>query len=391
MSRAIRILELRSVRGTGGGPEKTILLGAARSDAARFAVTVCYLRDERDDVFGIDVAAGKLPIDYVEVREKHSFDPGIWGQLRRVVRERQIDIVHAHDYKANLLAWLLARVEPVTPMSTVHGYTGNTARERWLYYPADKRVLSWLPALVAVSSEIRNELIHHGAKPDRVVTILNGIDHCRFRREPERSAEIRRQLGLAPDEVVIASVGRLEPQKRFDLLIDAFAELRRDRPQLTLLIVGDGTLHQPLQDQIARLGLEGACRLLGHRTDIGDLHHAMDLFIQSSDYEGTPNAVLEAMALETPVVATNVGGTAELTRHGIDGLIVPPGSAPVLADAIRTALDDAEGSRSRADSARRRVETVLSFDARMDTLESIYTNLFERRQPARSAHVVARP
>src|SRR5450759_4513640 len=108
MARPIRVLELRSVRGTGGGPEKTILLGAARADRSRFAVPVCYIRDLRDDVFEIDRRARASAVDYVEISERHSFDPAIWGALRRLVHERQIDIVHAHDYKTDLLAWALA-------------------------------------------------------------------------------------------------------------------------------------------------------------------------------------------------------------------------------------------------------------------------------------------
>src|SRR5262245_54089408 len=106
MTRPIRILELRSVRGTGGGPEKTILLGAARSDPAQFAVTVCYIRDRRDAVFAIDHKAGQLEVDYVEIHERNSFDPSIWPALKRLVREKRIDIVHAHEYKTDLLAWL---------------------------------------------------------------------------------------------------------------------------------------------------------------------------------------------------------------------------------------------------------------------------------------------
>lgn len=386
MSRPIRVLELRSVRGTGGGPEKTILMGAARANPERFAVTVCYIRDARDEVFGIDAKAGALPIDYVEVRERHSLDPSVWGQLRRIVRDRQIDIVHAHEYKTDLLAWLLARVDRVTPLATVHGWTGHSPRERRVYYPADKRLLSWFPRLVAVSNEIRDELVGHGARPERVTTILNGIDHRRFGRDAARVEGVRRQLGLAPDDVVIGSVGRLEPQKRFDLLIDAFAALRREHPRLVLLIAGDGSLRQELAAQVARLGLGESCRLLGHCADVVEVHHAMDLFVQSSDYEGTPNAVLEAMALETPVVATNVGGTAELVREGLDGIIVQPGSAKSLVQALRAALMDGHQARTeRVAQARRRVETVLSFDARMDALESIYVELFQRRQ-ARHPH-----
>src|SRR5689334_15938071 len=106
MRKPIRVLELRSVRGTGGGPEKTILLGAARTDPDRFAVTVCYIRDRRDEVFGIgertDVRGQGL--DYLEITERHSLDPAIWPALRRLVRDRRIDIVHAHEYKTDLLA-----------------------------------------------------------------------------------------------------------------------------------------------------------------------------------------------------------------------------------------------------------------------------------------------
>lgn len=378
--RPIRILELRSVRGTGGGPEKTILTGAALSDPSQFAVTVCYIRDARDEVFGIDQLAGRLPIDYVEVREKHSLDLGALRQLRQLVRERGIDIVHAHEYKTDLFAWLLARTEPVAPLATAHGWTGNSTRERVFYYPADKRLLARFPDVVAVSSEIRDELVRHGARPDRVVTLLNGIDPARFRRDSGRAPSIRRALGLADEAVVIGTVGRLERQKRFDLLIEAFAALRAERPEVQLLIVGDGSLRSALQEQIDRLGLAGSCRLLGHRTDIVELHHAMDLFVQSSDYEGTPNAVLEAMALETPIVATDVGGTRELARDGVDAIIIPPGSAELLLDAMRTTLVGREALRARVASARRRVEQTLSFDARQSTLNDLYARIADRRQ-----------
>src|SRR5690349_9916704 len=115
-----RVLELRSVRGTGGGPEKTILAGASRADK-RFAVTVCYLRDVRDRVFGIDERARQMPIDYVEIRERHSFDPTIGPALVRLVRDRGVDIVHAHDYKTGALALVLAQVTGIVPLATAHG------------------------------------------------------------------------------------------------------------------------------------------------------------------------------------------------------------------------------------------------------------------------------
>jgi glycosyltransferase involved in cell wall biosynthesis len=391
MTDPIRVLELRSVYGTGGGPEKTILLGAARTDPSQFAVTVCYLRDARDTAFGIDLKAADLPIDYLEVIERHSFHPSIWFELRRLVRQRRIDILHAHDYKTDLLAYWLARVGSVEVMSTVHGWTGHSRREHWLYYPGDKQILKLFPKLIAVSHDIRNELVRHGARPERIAVIPNGIDHLAFRRNRLQERTVREALGIPAQAVVIGAVGRLEKQKRFDLLLEAIAELRQVHPHLLLMVIGDGSLRKTLADDAARLGLANSCRFLGHRTDIADLHHAFDVFVQASSYEGTPNAVLEAMALETPIVATDVGGTRELVRHQIDGLLIQPNSPNELAQAIATVLADPTSAAARARAARSRVESDLSFAARMASVEAIYQDLGRtRREATRAATVPAR-
>jgi glycosyltransferase involved in cell wall biosynthesis len=383
MSTPVRVLELRSVRGTGGGPEKTILLGAAHADPARWQVTVCYIRDARDDIFGIDTRAATLGVEYLEIPERHSFDVSVFPALRRLVKERRIDIVHAHDYKTNLLVWLLRRLDGTTVLSTAHGWTGHSGRERRVYYPLDKRLLARLPFVVAVSSQIRDELLARGAEPGRIEVVLNGIDHRAFRHDRARDAAAREALGVGPGQFVIGAVGRLEPQKRFDLLIDAFAELRRgrwsqphrERPDLRLRIAGDGSLKADLQRRIDDAGLADVARLTGHTDDVAGFHHALDLFVQSSDYEGTPNAVLEAMAFETPLVATSAGGTAELVENGVHGLVIPPGDEPTLSRAIAAALNDAPARQQWAAAARRRVETDLSFETRMRKLERIYERL----------------
>ena len=138
------------------------------------------------------------------------------------------------------------------------------------------------------------------------------------------------------------------------------------------MIVGDGSAKAALETQRRALNLEASVTLLGHVADVIPVHHAFDLFVQSSEYEGTPNAVLEAMALETPIVATDAGGTAELVRHNVDGRIVPIHNADRLFHAIEAALSDARGTRRMVERARQRVETDLSFEARVRRVEAVY-------------------
>jgi glycosyltransferase involved in cell wall biosynthesis len=379
----IRILELRSVRGTGGGPEKTIMLGAAQSQPGDFEVTVCYIRDRRDAQYRLDERAAALGIEYVEVLERHSFDAGIWPQLRRLVRDRQIDVVHAHEYKTDILALLLAEREAVVPLATVHGWTGHSWRERHVYYPADRLLLRRYPRLIAVSGEIKRTLIAGGADAARIDVVLNGIDHLKFKRDRQREPLARTALGIEADAIVIGAVGRAEPQKRFDLLIAAFASILRQQPRARLVIAGAGSLLAALQQQAEAVLPPGTYRLLGHTDDVASVHHALDILVQSSEYEGTPNAVLEAMAFETPIVATDVGGTSELAHHREHALIVPFGPADALVEAVLDVIGDRDAAAARARAARRRIETELSFAARMRQVETIYRELVgAARQPA---------
>jgi glycosyltransferase involved in cell wall biosynthesis len=306
--------------------------------------------------------------------ERHSFDRAVWPQLRALVRQRDIHIVHAHDHKTDFLTWLLAKVEPIIPLSTAHGFAGESPREK-VYYAVEKRLLARFPHVIAVSRPIRDELVRTGSRPECVSVINNAIDHRVFVRNRQREAQVRHEYGYALDDTVIGAVGRLESEKRFDLLIEAFAVVSRRQPRARLAVVGEGSCRAALEAHIARLGVSDTCRLLGHQGDVIKAHHVFDLLVQSSIREGTPNAVLEAMALETPIVATDVGGTTELVTHGMHALLVPAGSAAPLAEAIEVALADRGASGVRAAAARRRIETELSFERRIQKVESIYAML----------------
>ena len=377
MSRPIRVLELRSVWGTGGGPDKTILAGSALTNPDLAKITVCYIRDARDAVFSIDQRAREMGLDYEEILEQNSFDRRIWPALRGLVRRRAIDIVHAHDHKTDFLTWMLGMCEPVVPLSTAHGFAGDSRNEK-VYYAVEKRLLARFPRVIAVSQPIKAELVRTGSRAERVTVINNGIDPAMFRRKPELVAGARAAIDCGTDDVVIGAVGRLESEKRFDHLLQAFAVVRAGDPRVVLVIAGDGRLRADLERQALELGLGRSCRFLGHRSDVIALHHAFDVFVQSSEREGTPNAVLEAMALETPLVATDVGGTNELVTDGEHGLLVRRHDVKGLVAALASVVADPEAASIRARAARVRVETELSFERRVRRVEAVYQDLFAR-------------
>lgn len=378
MSDPIRVLDLIGVDGPGGGAEVIVLRTAARAERYGFRTTVCCVRSADDETFDVDRRARDLGIDYCEVAETSRFDRRTLPALRRIAQERQIDIVHANGYKSAFYAFRLARAERLIPMATAHGWTGYSWRERFVYYPGERLILRRFPGVIAVSSQIRETLIRWGCKPNRVHVLLNGIDTDEFHRRPEAAKSVRDSLGVGPGDVVLGAVGRLERQKRFDVLLEAVKLLLPKQPNLRLFIAGEGSLKRQLAMQIEQLGIADHCRLLGHCADISRLYQAFDVLVQSSDYEGTPTVVVEAMAMEIPVVATESGGTRELLQDGVHGLIVPLRNPPALAAAIERTLDDREATAARVRAARRRVESELSFDARMRKLDEIYQEVVQQ-------------
>jgi glycosyltransferase involved in cell wall biosynthesis len=231
--------------------------------------------------------------------------------------------------------------------------------------------------VIAVSEPIRQTLIECGSHPSRVRSIRNGIDHEVFRRVPGLKETTRRALGIPQEGLVIGAVGRIESEKRFDLLLRSAAALA---PSLNTFVViaGGGSLQNDLARLANELGIAGRVKLLGHRDDVIDIHHTFDIYAQTSVREGIPNAVLEAMAVGTPVVATDVGGTSELITDRVHGLLVPFGDCPAMTRAFESIVAHPEDAAARAAAARDRIEHELSFQVRLATIEAIYSELGDR-------------
>lgn len=375
----IRVLELRSTSAQGGGPERALLLAAAAARAHGLEETLCFLRRRGEPELWVHRRALETGTASHLVEERFAIEPRTLGRLRRLVRLHRIDIVHGHDYKADLLSFLLARLEPVEPVATAHGWPVRTARERLLYYPGDRRLLASFPLVFAVSPDIRDRLLAAGAAAEAVELVPNAVDVDVFRADAAARARVRREWGIGDLDQVIGSLGRLDPEKRPDLLLEAFAVVASQRPDVRLVVAGAGPLGPWLEQEARRRGLADRSRALGHRADAEDVLRGFDVFVQSSDSEGSPYSLLEAMASGTPVIATAVGDAPALVRDRVDGLLAPPGDARSLARAIDDTLRHPDAARRRAAAARQRVCAERSLAARQGRVAESYRRLLDAR------------
>ncbi|MCA9217620.1 MAG: glycosyltransferase [Planctomycetales bacterium] len=371
----VRVLVLRGVDGAGGGADEIILRTAANVSRERIEMKLCFFRHRDDNEFTFEGRSRELGLEYCDIKHSGAFDLSVLPRLRAVISDFNPSVVHSHDYKANFFNRAVARRNKHKTLATSHGWTGHGFVERFIYYPCDRRILRKFDRVIGVSNEIRDTLISSGVQSDKVSVLLNGIDPADYQPSPEIRNRVRRDLGIDETDVVIGAVGRVERQKRFDLTLIAFAEIQKNVPNAQLLIAGEGSLKREIESQILNMGLQHCCRMLGHCPDMRETYQAFDVLVQSSDYEGTPTVVVEAMALGIPVVATDAGGTAQLAFPNEHALIVPCGDTSAIAAAVMQSIQNRDQTQSRIAAARQRAETELTFSNRTEQLTAIYESL----------------
>lgn len=366
----MRIMHLRTVVGSGGGPEKTIL------SSPRFLpeddVVLVYVRPRDDPDFDLVERAEAAGATLIDIPESSGFDPRTVIRLRKEIAAFRPDIVHAHDYKTNLLG-LLCRPKQSKLLTTVHGYVSRGGKLE-VYYYLDRFALRRMDYVIAVSEDLEHHVVEMGVDRERVCTIDNAIDEDLFQRR-RTSREARVELGLHPDRLLIGGVGRLATEKGFDLLIDATEQLIKAGMDLELVIIGEGDQRQALEAQIASTDYSDRMHLLGYRSDTLQLYEAMDLFVLSSLREGLPNVVLEAMAMDVPVVATNIAGVPKLIRDQHNGLLIREGEVEPLRVAMAELIENSGKREALARQARETIVESFSFSARMAKMREIYLNV----------------
>jgi glycosyltransferase involved in cell wall biosynthesis len=305
-----------------------------------------------------------------------------WSILRLAAKElaeRPPDILHTHRYKENLLGSRLKRKCKVPCLvQTVHGlhekFSGMSGLKMKVYRTMDDYVSArHFDRVIAVSEDIR-QVLAKNVPSDKLAVVNNSVDVGAIKMT--RSAhEVRAELGVPPDHFLIGSAGRMVRVKGYDVLIKAAKIVRKQHPNTCFVLAGEGADRADLEVEAAVQGLADCFFFPGFRRDIHDILGSLDMFVISSHHEGIPVVLLEAMALETPIVTTAVGGIPEVVADSDSARLVPPGDVEALATAMADLISDDVAREKLVSGALTTVREKFSVEVQAQRLTEIYANL----------------
>lgn len=368
----LRVLWL--IKGLGpGGAERLLVDHAARADGAGVSYEVAYLLAHKHHLVA-PLAERGVPVRCLGTAGRRL--PLAWAwRLRRLLAAGRFDVLHAHSpypaAVARLAVLTLPRRSRPVLVSTEHNVWPRHARLTRL---ANRLTFRLDGAHIAVSEEVRASVSPR--LRDRVEVVVHGIDVEGVQRQRAHRAGVRRELGVGDGDVLVGTVANLRRSKGYpDLLEAALALSGETGLRLAFVAVGQGPLEARLRERCRTLGLDqSSFRFLGYREDAVRVAAGFDLFVLASIHEGLPIAMLEAMALGVPVVATRVGGIPEVVTDGVEGLLVPPARPDLLAEAIRTLAADA-GRRAAMGAAAAERGSRFDIGPAVRTIEAVYSRL----------------
>lgn len=372
---AIRTVDARQ---TGGAEELVLLLAPALEVRGSFKSPILLLRkpdptadpakDFANRARGLDLEV--VPLQDLKLKG---------GWLRNLPKRMGISIIHVHGQRANYFVWIMRRLYPrtwgkVALVATVHGWVQDNFIRKvvtWL----ELRTLRECDHVITVSELQRKTLLGLGFAPDRVSVVRPGIPYLAHSENsvatPEERADARRKWGLPQDAFVITAIGRLSTEKRFDLYLETCALLAQQIPGARFMLVGGGKQEAALKEQAVALGLTGRLIFTGLTRDMKTVYAGSDLVMLTSDTEGTPHVLLEAMGSGIPVVATAVGGIPEFITDSEHGLLAPKGDKEALAQAAQR-LHSNLALRARLVEAGRSVAAQFTVTHMVEGVERVY-------------------
>jgi Glycosyltransferase len=370
------------IKGLGlGGAERLLVDSLPFMDRAQFEYHVGYLLPWKRflvpelESAGIPVhclggAHGTGGADSTGSWQAMTVLPQALRRLLALQKRERFDVIQADLPVAGILARVLGRWSSVPVV-----YTEHNLQERYhsITQWANAATYGWNRRVLAVSAEVAESIGRRGLLGrTRVMTLLNGVPVEQVRAEAAQGRDVRRELNIPDDHLVVGTVAVLRSQKRLIDWLQVAARVASRRPDVTFLLVGGGPLEADIRAQVESLGLSARVRMPGFRPDGRRLMSAMDVFLMTSEFEGLPIALLEAMTLAKPVVSTRVGGIPEVLTAGSAGLLAGIGAVEELSACVLNLLNDA-GLRARMGAAgAARIEADYHVQRRVRAIESVY-------------------
>lgn len=356
-----------------GGMERGVLNVINYSDPERFRHVILCLTES--GAFAEQVKAPDCLV--INFRKKDGNDLRLPVRLAQAARRHSLDVLHARGW-ATLVETTVAAVLASIPR-TVYGFHGKTMNDLqgigFLRRLVQQVFIRRYSRVVTLNQQMASDFACEcRLSPEHIRIITNGVDVKHFSPREDRLG-LRTRFGVPTDRFVVGTVARLDPVKNQEMIIRALHRLKAHSARPFCLLVGEGAHRPLLEAQIKTLGLAEDVRLLGYNDQIPMLLNCMDLYIQSSFYEGFSNTVLEAMACGVPVLATRVGGTADLFTDGEQGLLFPSDDDAALVTLISRLVDDRILRQSIADRARRHVVEHFSVQTMVRSYEALYQEL----------------
>jgi glycosyltransferase involved in cell wall biosynthesis len=349
-----------------GGAEKVLVDVATGlpSSYESFGLMLC------ESWTGRELTTRGVPVSVMPLQK--AFDTSWPVRFAKYLREHRIGLVHSHEFTGNCYAAAGARLAGVPIVCTTHG------KNYWPYRFYRRQAYRWVcnnaHAFVAVSTDLAQfAAATLGVKSNRVRIVRNGIDTRAFEPDTILREQTRDRLMLQPSELLILSVGELTEVKGHEYLLRAFARMKGQSSNLTLAIAGDGPLRAHLESLASESGIAARVKFLGHRRDIKALLNAADVFVMPSLSEGLPLAILEAMAIGLPIIATAVGGVPEVIKSGETGWLVQPQQPEALASTLCNVLQNESERRRIGNSA----QVLCRRDYALDATIRDYVRLYE--------------
>jgi glycosyltransferase involved in cell wall biosynthesis len=356
-----------------GGSERILVSVLPYFKAQGIDIKLCTLNTRRDSPLTEQLE--QTGIERFDLGARRMVDLKAWKRFAAFLREEKIEVVHAQDQDTNIYAALAHHRVGVTTLMTRH-----VLREPADTWKEDLRARMVLFAarhgfdkIVAVSEAVRQDFSKLAKIPlEHIETVYNGIEVDRFATRSQREAK-RAEMGWTSDTPIIIMVAVLRRGKGHEVLFEAIPQITTAIPKAKIKLVGEGELSEPLREQAARFG--NTVEFLGQRMDVPQLLGASDVLVLPSWGEALPTVLIEAGAASLPLVATNVGGSAEIVDNGKTGYIVPPGDATQLAQRVVEILQNPTLAQQMGASARERVVRMFSLAQQAKQTIALYERL----------------